>query len=263
MLDKLVAMAPLLRTCPGLITLGVRASMGDYTPGERKILLAARLIFFPTPRFAGILEAAGKKTFPSAFAYRVRKSRLAQEVLFQFLKCPHPRTRIYYGRQKSGIADDFPPPFLAMGPRISTGSRLVSGAHDLPALSVLHNPLIIQEIVEYEERFQLVFLDYECVGILKWVPGRAQRSFDGSEIPTAPRTVNREAPEHFSREIVSRLEKLLRSVRLNDIAVEIGITRHGWQLIEFVRPPLSWPSHEGVAHRLRFICRLIESNRFR
>ncbi len=130
-------------------------------------------------------------------------------------------------------------------------------------LPVLHNPLIIQEIVEYEERFQLVFLDYERVGILKWVPGRAQGSFDGSEIPTAPRTVNREVPEHFSREIVSRLEKLLRSVRLNDIAVEIGITRHGWQLIEFVRPPLSWLSHEGVAHRLRCICRLIESNRFR
>ena len=254
-------MASLLCRCPGLITLGVRASMADYTPRERKVLLSARLIFFPTPRFACILEAAGKETFPSAFAYHVRKSRLAQEVLFQFLKCPHPRTRIYYGRKKSGITDDFPSPFLAMGPFVSRDARLVRSACDLPTLSGLYNPLIIQEIVEYEERFHLVFVNYECAGILKRIPGGGQRSFDGSTIPNAPRLENVEVPEHFSGEIVSRLEKLLRSVRLIDIGVEIGITRQGWQLIELVRPPLSWPSHEGVVDRLGCICRLIESGR--
>ena len=58
------------------------------------------------------------------------------------------------------------------------------------------------------------------------------------------------------------MEKLFRDVQLNDIAVEIGLTRQGWQLIELARPPLSWPSAEGVTNRYRHISRLIESNRF-
>ena len=99
MQEKLVAIAPFLRSCPHLITLGVRASMGEYTPCQRRMLLSASQILFPTPRFVGILQAAGKKTFPSALAYSVRKSRLIQEVLFQFLKCPHPLTASNYSFQ--------------------------------------------------------------------------------------------------------------------------------------------------------------------
>jgi ribosomal protein S6--L-glutamate ligase len=259
--ENLVAIAPLLGSCPGLITLGVRPSMGDYTPRERELLLSARRIFFPTPRFAGILEAAGKETFPSAFAYRVRKSRLIQEVLFQFLKCPHPRTRAYYGRQKNWIVDDFPPPFLAMGPQMLSGVRRIASECDLQVLSEIHNPLIINEIVEYRERLEFVFVNYECAGILKRVPSGGQCEFDCPGIPGAARLANGEVAEYSATEVVPRLKRLLRSVRLNDIAVEIGITPQGWQLIEFVRPPLSWPSHEGVIDRFRYICSLIETER--
>ena len=67
--------------------------------------------------------------------------------------------------------------------------------------------------------------------------------------------------ECFSREIVSCLEKLLRSLQINDIAAEIGTTRRGWRLIELVRPPLSWPTPDGVINRYRLISRLIESNK--
>jgi hypothetical protein len=257
-----VSIAPLLDCRSGLITnLGVRASMGDYTQRERNVMLSAGLILFPTPRFADVLEAAGKQTFPSAFAYRIRKSRVAQEVLFQFLDCPHPRTRIYYGRQKRGIPDHFRPPFLAMGPSMSTGARLFGSAYDPPALFELYNPLIIQDFVECEERFQLVFVNYECAGILKKAPCGGRLVFDSSAVTTVPRPRNAEMAEHFSGEIVSRLEELLRSVKLNDIAVEVGITRKGWQLIQFGRPPLSWPSREGVVERFSHICRLIESGR--
>lgn len=162
--EKLVAIAPFLRSCPSLITLGVRASMGDYTPWQREILLAARLILFPTLRFVRILEAAGKKTFPSAFAYSVQKSRLIQEALYQVLKCPHPLTRIYYGRQKSSIPDDFPFPVYAMGPDMIGKARLVSNSRDLQAVSEIYNPLIIREVLDYEKRFLLIFINYECAG---------------------------------------------------------------------------------------------------
>ena len=236
--------------------------MGDYTPQQKRLLLSSRQIFFPTPRFVRILEAAGKKTFPSAFAYSVRKSRLIQESLFQFLKCPHPFTRIYYGRQKNSIVDDFPFPFRAMGPGTSDGARLISNGCDLRTLSEIYNPLIIQEALDYHERFVLVFINYECAGVVKRASSVGQRVLDGSRtFPNHP-VDEGEVAKFFSGEVISCFEKLLRSVQLNDVAVEIGLTRQGWQLIELARPPLSWPSTEGVINRRQHISRLIEADKF-
>lgn len=261
MREKPVAIAPFLRSCPQLVTLGVRPSMGDYTPRQRGMLLSASQIFFPTPRFVRILHAAGKKTFPSAFTYSVQKSRLIQEVLFQFLKCPHPFTRIYYGRQKSSIAEDFSFPLKAMGPKTVSGARLVSNAGDLRATAEIYNPLIIQEMLDYEECFRLVFVNYKCVGIIKRVSSGAQFGFNSHRISPNPQLEQGIGLEFFSREIVSCLEKLLRSMQINDIAVEIGTTRRGWRLIELARPPLSWPTPEGVSNRHKLISHLIESNK--
>ena len=260
MREKLVAIAPFLRSCPQLVTLGIRPSMGDYTTRQRGMLLSASQIFFPTPRFVRILQAAGKKTFPSAFAYSVQKSRLIQEVSFQFLKCPHPFTRIYYGRQKSSIVEDFSFQFRAMGPKMVGFTRLVSNADDLRALSEIYNPLIIQEVLDFAECFRLVFVNYKCAGIIKSVSSGAQSGVDSRAISPNPRLEHGIGLECFSREIVSCLEKLLRSLQLNDIAAQIGTTRRGWRLIELARPPLSWPTPEGVSNRHRLISRLIESN---
>lgn len=246
-----VTIAPLLH-CRNVITLGVRAGLGDYTPREREILLSADRVFFPTPRFAGILEAAGKETFPSAFTYRARKSRLIQEVLFQFLKCPHPRTRIYYGRQKDEILCDFRLPLIAMGPRTSDGAVVVSTQSGLEEISRLYNPLIIKDIVEYEERFRLIFINYRCAGIVQPAPAAAGESV----------AAVRDAHGIVGGEIRSKLEKLVRSVKLNDIAVEIGTCSDGWQVIEIVRPPLSWPSSDGVVTKQRYISRLVGRGAF-
>jgi ribosomal protein S6--L-glutamate ligase len=260
--EKLVAIAPFLRSCPRLITLGVRASMGDYTLWQRELLLSARQILFPTPRFVRILEAAGKKTFPSGFVYSVQKSRLIQEALYQVLKCPHPFTRIYYGRQKSSIPDDFPFPVCAMGPDMIGKARLVSNICDLRAVSEIYNPLIIQEVLDYRKRFLLVFINYECAGIVNKGSGGGESEFDCSGISASHPVDKGGFPTYLRSEVIAYIEKLLRYVQLNDIAVEIGLTRQGWQLIELVRPPLSWPSAEGVINRYLYISRLIESNRF-
>ena len=235
--------------------------MGDYTPPERKMLLCAERILFPTPRFAGILQAAGKKTFPSAIAYSVRKSRLIQEVLFQFLKCPHPLTRIYYGRQKASIIKDFPFPFRAMGPKTLDSAGPVFNGCDLQALSYIYNPLIIQDKLRYQQRFRLVFINYECAGILRKASGGEQQGLDSCEISHDLYLNQGTASECLSREIVSSVEKLLKSVHINDIAAEVGITRRGWHLIELVRPPLAWPISGGLVNRFDFISRMIEANK--
>jgi hypothetical protein len=101
-------------------------------------------------------------------------------------------------------------------------------------------------VLHYRKRFLLVFINFECAGIVNKGPGGEECEFDCSRI---------------SDEIVAYIEKLLRSMQLNDIAVEIGLTLQGWQLIELLRPPLSWPSAEGVINRYRYISCLIESDR--
>jgi ribosomal protein S6--L-glutamate ligase len=259
--EKLVAIAPFLRSCPQVVTLGVRTSMGDYTPEQRRMLLSAGQILFPTPRFVGILHASGKKTFPSAFAYSVQRSRLIQNVLFEFLKCPHPITRIYYGRQKSSIVEDFSFPFRAMGPNMTDCAGLVSNGRELRAVSEIYNPLIIQEVLEYEGFYRLIFINYECSGVLRRVSTERQRRFESREISPNPRLDPVTAPECFGVKIASYLEKLLRSVQISDIAAEIGITRGSWHLIELTRPPLSWPTSTGSANRYDLIARMIESKR--
>ncbi len=260
--ENLVAIAPFLRSCQHLVTLGIRPSLGDYTSGQREMLLSASQIFFPTQRFVRILQAAGKKTFPSAFAYSVQRSRLIQEVLFQFLKCPHPFTRIYYGRQKSSILEDFSFPFRAMSQKTPGIKRPVSNADDLRVLCDIYNPLIIQEVLDCEECFLLVFVNYTCVGIIKRVSSGAQGEFESHPISSNQKLEQAIGLEFFSREIVCCLEKLLRSLQINDIAVEICTTRRGWYLVELARPPLSWQTPDGVHNRFKLISSLIESNKF-
>jgi hypothetical protein len=237
--------------------------MNDYTPEQRRMLLSAGRILFPTPRFVGILHAAGKKTFPSAFAYSVQKSRLIQKVLLQFLGSPHPLTRIYYGRQKKSVIEDFAFPFYAMGPKMSDDVHLVSNCHDLEAVSEIYNPLLIQEALDYQECFRLIFVNYQCLGVLRkvWAGGRYR--FESSEILCAIRPGRVTVPGSIRMgTIAMHLEKLLRSVQISDVAAEIGITRRDWRLIEFNRPPLSWPTSTGSANRYDLISRMIESNRF-
>src|SRR5208337_3134446 len=73
MREKLVAIAPFLRSCPQLVTLGIRPSMGDYTTRQRGMLLSASQIFFPTPRFVRILQGREKNI---SQRFRVQRSKI-------------------------------------------------------------------------------------------------------------------------------------------------------------------------------------------
>jgi hypothetical protein len=88
-----VALAPFLRECAGVITLGIRAAMSDYSQKERDLLLHAERIFFPTPRFSMLFKALEKSTFPSATTYGYQRSRVIQQLLTESLGLAHPRTQ--------------------------------------------------------------------------------------------------------------------------------------------------------------------------
>jgi len=99
-----VALAPFLRKCPAVLTLGVRAAISEYSATERAAILQAERIFFPTPRFVDIFDALDLPTFPNPTTYKYQRSRPLQQSLFKYHDLPSPRTRVYYGvRQKARI----------------------------------------------------------------------------------------------------------------------------------------------------------------
>ncbi len=242
----LIAIAPFIVSCPGVITLGVRPALCDYSPEEKQLINSAETIFFPTPRFAEIFEAAGEKTFPNAFTYQIRKSRVVEAALLQFSGFPHCRIRVYFGRQKEFIANDFGFPMIAMGPNRSDSARIIENPSQLADAAGRFNPLIIREYIEYEERMLLVFTNYECIAEFGGLPGERgySSSIKGSaEIPLYP-----------------LLSDLLRSFKLCDIAVEVGRAKNGALLIDsFARPPVYWETQEGTVNRHDYISGLIQS----
>ena len=244
--EPLVAIAPFLRSCSRVVTLGVRPSLGDYSRQERDLILSAGRIFFPTPRFVKIFEAAGKTTFPNGFTYKVRKSRIVEEVLFQFLGCPHPRTRIYYGRQKRSIPDHFSFPFLAMGEDKYGKAHLVTNVHELEEFAVRCNPLVIQENMEYDERFRIVFVNYDFVGMER-IDSLKTDSRPACSVPSSYPFEN----------LIGDVGRIVESAGLNDIAVDVGIRENEWSIIEFTKPPVLCPTPGGIVNRFEYISSLI------
>ena len=58
-----VAIGEQLKTCPQVITLGLRPQMADYTEQERRLLRTADMIFYPTDRYVDFFATLGKQTF--------------------------------------------------------------------------------------------------------------------------------------------------------------------------------------------------------
>lgn len=249
MSKKFVAIAPFLRSNNKVATLGIRAALGDYSQQERDALLSADLILFPTARFAKIFESARKSTFPGSFTYSIQKFRLIREVMFQFLGCPHPRTHIYYGRQKLSIAQNFRFPFQAAGPSAIHRFRQVADAEALEAVVAEYNPLIIREEEEYERRFRLTFINYECVCIHECIPASQSDHCEPAHV------------ERFATQILSELQSILRTVHIDDIAVHVGLKGRTWKVTDMSRPPVSWISSGQRVTRHEYISKLIDSGR--
>lgn len=214
-------------------------------------MLSAGRIFFPTPRFVKIFEAAGKSTFPNGFTYSIQRSRIVEEVLFQFLGCPHPRTRIYFGRQKRSIPEHFSFPFLAMGADKNSTALPVKNLRELEESALRSNPLLVQEEMECEDRFRIIFVNFEFVGMGSAAPWMV-RPKSGADMFSS----------RSAAELIRDVARIVRSVGLNDIAVEVGVGKNGWFIIGFVRPPVFCSTPGGVVNRHKFISNLIEKGSF-
>lgn len=274
-----VALGPGLRSCPEVLTLGVRDSIGAYSSRERDLMREASVVFFPTGRFIDVFEASGKRTFPSPSTYRFLGSRLHQELLLRYLELPHPRTRFYFGdRQKLRVPNDFDYPFFAMGSgSASAPPRTVAGEHDLGPACRAFNPLIVQEAPAWDERLRLVCIGSACAGAFR-LSGGAVGTEDWQPVNIGPRRSTGPAalePKGAGAcrpggtgtdpmgEILASTLRLMSTAGLDDTLFEWARSRDRWLLVRMERPPRTWPTPRGVVDHGRHVCELVRSGYFR
>jgi ribosomal protein S6--L-glutamate ligase len=253
MMSNKVALAPFLRSCTGITTLGIRPNLDDYSTEEKGLLLSAERIFFPTPRFAYLFNALQIPTFPRYSTYQFQHSRVLQQILLAHMEIPHPTTRIYFGnRQKARILEMFPFPFLAMGSLAALHKKqLVDNASAFEECCRSYNPIIIQKAVDWDKCVRVLSVDSDCVGIL-WRKGPPGSNDSYDPVPF-------DQPE--LELVLDSTRRFVRSVQLDDIVLEWGYGEGKWQLFEMRRPPVRWPVVNGILNRHHYICGLVQSGR--
>lgn len=125
----------------------------------------APAVYYPSSFYAGMFAAMGKRTFPGPRHYEFAQDKVRQSALFGLLGVPHPRTRVYYGRQQARIAEDFPFPFVAKEPRGSArgmGVFLVRNKRELAVYLEGRHVAYIQEYVPSRRDVRVVVIGGRC-----------------------------------------------------------------------------------------------------
>jgi ribosomal protein S6--L-glutamate ligase len=157
-----IALESRLKACRNVITLGVRPNFSDYALWEMDLIRQATTIYYPSVFYADLLDAAGKKTFPSYHTYKCVQDKIKQSALFALLEIPHPRTRTFRGRsRREKILKAFAYPFVAKVPRgsaLGRGVYLIREERDL-AVYLSQNPIAyIQEYLPIERDLRVVVI---------------------------------------------------------------------------------------------------------
>jgi len=141
---------------------GVKPNWSDYPEELQREILLAEKICYPGPVYCEIFQAAGLDVFPRNY-YHFLGAKTAQTDLFNLLAIPHPRTGIYYGRQRAGrIESEFSYPFVAKTPIGSSqgkGVFLIRRPEELSQYLRTHNPAYIQEYLPIERDLRVVVIN--------------------------------------------------------------------------------------------------------
>jgi ribosomal protein S6--L-glutamate ligase len=157
-----IALESRLRRCKNVITLGVRTNLSDYEDWQIELIRQSDVIFYPTPFYADIFDTMGKRTFPNYHTYKYVMDKIKQTALFNLLKVPHPKTRVFYGDyQKSKILQYFRFPFVAKVPRgsaLGRGIYLIHNESELGTYNRLGRTAYIQEYLEIDRDLRVVLI---------------------------------------------------------------------------------------------------------
>lgn len=166
-MPPVIALEHRLRRCRNVRTLGVRANFNDYSAEERRLIREATTIYYPSPFYADLLDAMGKRLFPSYHTYKCVQDKIKQTALFQLLKIPHPRTHVYYGRRQKGrIIEDFGFPMVGKIPRgsaLGKGVFLIRDRNQLDRYCRAAHPAYIQEYLPLDRDIRVVVVGRRVV----------------------------------------------------------------------------------------------------
>ena len=164
---RVIALESRLRCCRNVVTLGVKPNFSDYSASDAEQIRTADKIYYPTTFYAEMFDVMGKKTFPSYHTYKFAQDKIKQNAIFDLLRIPHPRTRIYYGKkQQAAIVDHFDFPFIAKIPRgsaLGRGVFLIRNAADLRAYGNLTPTAYIQEYLPADRDIRVVVIGRSAV----------------------------------------------------------------------------------------------------
>lgn len=148
-----------LRAASSATCIGVEPNWEDYPAETREALKSADEVGYPTPLYEDVFLSLGKKVFP-ANRCRFLGNKIKQTLLFQLLGITHPRTRLYYGRNRmERISRDFDCPFIAKTPVGSSrglGVYLIEKPEDLARYLEGHLPAYIQEYLPLERDLRVI-----------------------------------------------------------------------------------------------------------
>jgi ribosomal protein S6--L-glutamate ligase len=164
---KAIALEKRLRRCRNVRTLGVKSNFLDYTSEERRTIVAAPKIYYPSVFYADLLDAMGKALFPSYHTYKCVQDKIKQTALFDLCGIPHPRTRVYYGkRQMERIPTDFDFPLvakIARGSALGKGVFLIRNRSELAVYCRQTRAAYIQEYLPVDRDIRVVVIGRRAV----------------------------------------------------------------------------------------------------
>lgn len=250
-----VAIGEQLKTCPQVMTLGLRSQMADYTEQERRLLRTADMIFYPTERYVDFFATLGKETFPSVNCYRLRGNRLKHTALLRLLNVTHPRTRVYYGhKQKREILKEFVFPFVAKKARGAADKRqvyLINNRKQLDWYKQHFNPALIQEYVAPKEELRVIVLNYQTTFAY-------QRNIISGESQDSSSLRGRWKADDVDLGGVGLAKIIARNANLSEVAVDMVFdgSRHWIVELNFLWDETD--SHQTGFDRTKLIIEMIE-----
>ena len=250
-----VAIGEKLKTCPQVITLGVRSQLTDYTRAERELLRTADMIFYPTDRYVDFFATLGKDTFPSVNCYRLRGNRLKHTALLRLLNVPHPRTRVYYGhKQKREILEEFAFPFVAKKGREAADGKqvfLINNRKQLDWYNQHFNPALIQEYVAPEKELRVIVLNCHT-------PFGYRRDVIWGDSMDSSSRKGTWKTDDVDPEGVELAKSIARDANLSDVAVDMVFDGSRYWVLELNFLWDEKDSHQAGPDRTQLIIEMIE-----
>ena len=165
--DKIIALEARLKGSKNILTLGVRTNFSDYTSYEADLIRNAPKIYYPSAFYADLFDAMGIKTFPSYHTYKFAQDKIKQTALFEMLRIPHPKTKVFYGKSREpNILAQFEFPFIAKisrGSAMGRGVFLIKTSEDLETYLDKTTPAYIQEYFPIDRDLRVVVIGNTAV----------------------------------------------------------------------------------------------------